>query len=1017
MQGGVSRAGDAASVAASRAGAKTGQSFKSAFLPAAQATGKLAEKAFLPAVAGLGLLAVGAKKAVDAASDLNEQVNKTSAVFKGSAPAIVKWSETAATSMGMSERQALEATGTFGNMLVPMGIARKEAAGMSQRMVQLASDMSSFNNASPEDTLEAIRAGLAGEAEPLRRFGVFLSAARVQQEALSMGFGKGVEAAKALKAAQKELSAAQKEQAASAKAVATAQSGVTAAQATLSAATRGVTAAQDKLRASNEALSAAEQRQASSTQKVKDAKLALRAAQQSAREAQLALTDARKRATEQLDEMRDAAKNAALGEKRAQLDLARAQERANAVNADATSTQLDREEAALGVEEAQQQLAEAQKNQTQTASDLADAEKKGVEGSKDVVDAKNAIADADSAQEKAARALHDAQQQQVVSVQKVKDALIAVERAQQGIVVAQEKRRGASARVDAAETKLSAAQSRNAKSARDLARAQADVTAAKKETAKFTPEELKGLTAAQKAQAAYRILLHDTHDAQGDFVRTSKGVANTQRILTAQQEDAAARMGKSLLPAYHNLQRTLSRVMGFMAKNPKLVQDLVVAFGALAGTIVAVNLAMKAYRAGVLLVQAVTKTWTAIQWLLNAALDANPIGLLVIAIGALIAAIVIAYTKSDTFRKIIDGLFDAIVDGAKWVLGFLQDHWPEILGILAGPFGLAVVEIVKHWDAIKDAVSGAFDKVVATIKTKASDVVSSAKALGAKIIGGVVSGLSGIGTSAWNVIANVGSVIAQFPKKIAGWGVSVGASIVSGVVSGLAGIGVSAWNVIKNISAVIQQYAATIVSWGTSIATTIKNAVVSGLVGIGTDAWNVISNIASVLTANAKTIAGWGYGVGKAIKEAIVTGIKGLGNAVWKTIRHAFTSLPGKLGGIIGKGLGVVGLSGGGDEKPKPRSRSVAAGPMEVTTGLRATPVAGATEGGGLAGPVPFGSRFAGAIADAIGAPTLAVEAGPLEVRVFIGETELRGIVRTEVRSSNDDVARVLLSSTSGVVT
>ena len=152
------------------------------------------------AVFGTAVAVAGFTKSVDAASDLNEQLTKSQAVFGASSGAVRKWSKSAAQSMGMSRRMALEATGTFGNMLVPMGFARKEAAGMSQRMVQLSADMASFNNASPEDTLLAIRSGLAGESEPLRKFGVFLSEARVQQEAVNLGLTDGK---KALTEAQK----------------------------------------------------------------------------------------------------------------------------------------------------------------------------------------------------------------------------------------------------------------------------------------------------------------------------------------------------------------------------------------------------------------------------------------------------------------------------------------------------------------------------------------------------------------------------------------------------------------------------------------------------------------------------------------------------------------------------------------------------------------------------------------------------------------------------------------------
>lgn len=142
-------------------------------------------KASVVAGAALGgALAVGAVKAVKAASDLQEQVNKANVVFAENGKEVIKWSKGLATSFGLSSRAALEAAGTFGNMLVPMGFVPKKAAEMSKRMTELGGDMASFNNASIEDTLLAIRSGLAGETEPLRKYGVFLSAARVQQEAL-----------------------------------------------------------------------------------------------------------------------------------------------------------------------------------------------------------------------------------------------------------------------------------------------------------------------------------------------------------------------------------------------------------------------------------------------------------------------------------------------------------------------------------------------------------------------------------------------------------------------------------------------------------------------------------------------------------------------------------------------------------------------------------------------------------------------------------------------------------------
>lgn len=58
------------------------------------------------------------------------------------------------------------------------------------------------------------------------------------------------------------------------------------------------------------------------------------------------------------------------------------------------------------------------------------------------------------------------------------------------------------------------------------------------------------LTAQQKILAAQRLIFEQTNDAQGDFERTSDGLANQQRILAAQLENVKAKLGEVLLPVF-----------------------------------------------------------------------------------------------------------------------------------------------------------------------------------------------------------------------------------------------------------------------------------------------------------------------------------------------------------------------------------------------------------------------------------------------------------------------------------
>ena len=64
-----------------------------------------------------------------------------------------------------------------------------------------------------------------------------------------------------------------------------------------------------------------------------------------------------------------------------------------------------------------------------------------------------------------------------------------------------------------------------------------------------------------------------------------------------------------------------------------------------------------------------------------------------LAIAALAAGFVMAYRKSETFRNIVTGALNAVKGAAVFVWNWLKQNWPLLLGILTGPFGIAVVAI------------------------------------------------------------------------------------------------------------------------------------------------------------------------------------------------------------------------------------------------------------------------------------------------------------------------------------
>lgn len=147
-------------------------------------------------VAGIGAAAVGAgaflATTVGPASDLNETMSKVQVVFGTSADAVVAFGDKAANSLGMSKNAALAAAGTYGNLFRSMGMAEGTSADMSTSLVGLAGDLASFNNMDPTQVLDALRSGLSGETEPLKKLGININEALIKQKALQNELWDGV---------------------------------------------------------------------------------------------------------------------------------------------------------------------------------------------------------------------------------------------------------------------------------------------------------------------------------------------------------------------------------------------------------------------------------------------------------------------------------------------------------------------------------------------------------------------------------------------------------------------------------------------------------------------------------------------------------------------------------------------------------------------------------------------------------------------------------------------------------
>ena len=162
---------------------------------------------------------------------------------------------------------------------------------------------------------------------------------------------------------------------------------------------------------------------------------------------------------------------------------------------------------------------------------------------------------------------------------------------------------------------------------------------------------------------------------------------------------------------------------------------------------------------------------TAAQWLWNAALTANPIGLVIAAIVGIVAALVLAYNKVGWFRAVVDTAFRFIGNVVKSVVGFISSNWKTLLAILTGPIGIAVRLITAHWSkikagfgAVKSFIVGAIAAVGNYFKTRWNAIAAVARA----IITGLKAGWSAARNFVTSMVARIVSTVVGIKNRVTG---------------------------------------------------------------------------------------------------------------------------------------------------------------------------------------------------------------------------------------------------------
>nr|DAZ72610.1 MAG TPA: minor tail protein [Caudoviricetes sp.] len=163
----------------------------------------------------IGKLVQFGKECVELGSDLAEVQNVVDVTFTTMSDKVNEFAKNAMTTAGLSETMTKRYVGTFGAMSKSFGFSEAQAYDMSTALTQLTGDVASFYNISQDLAYIKLKSVFTGETETLKDLGVVMTQSALDQYALANGYGKTTSAmteqekvALRLAFVQKQLSAA-----------------------------------------------------------------------------------------------------------------------------------------------------------------------------------------------------------------------------------------------------------------------------------------------------------------------------------------------------------------------------------------------------------------------------------------------------------------------------------------------------------------------------------------------------------------------------------------------------------------------------------------------------------------------------------------------------------------------------------------------------------------------------------------------------------------------------------------
>lgn len=336
----------------------------------------------------------------------------------------------------------------------------------------------------------------------------------------------------------------------------------------------------------------------------------------------------------------------------------------------------------------------------------------------------------------------------------------------------------------------------------------------------------------------------------------------------------------------------------------------------------------------------VTKAATAVQLAFSAALDANPIGMLVVAIGAVVAALTWFFTQTETGKRLwnsfatwFTGIWNQISTACRPILQtiatFITQTMSQIQQIWQTGWTLITTVLQNVWNTIGPIIMTALTAIITGIQTFITTITPLLQA-GIQNIQTIFQTAVTIISTVWNGLWNTISTVVQGTWTIITTVISTALAVIQGIIQlALAvvnGNWSAAWSAIQGIVSAVWGGIQGVVSAGIGMVSGVVSAACSTIRSVWAALWNgvgsivssvwggivgtvsnmvgrvgsVVSGIGGTVRSAVSGAGSWLVSAGRNIIQGLINGITGMVGSLYSSITNALSGLVDKAKNALG---------------------------------------------------------------------------------------------------------------------